>query len=349
MTVKIVHLFPKDALGGAETAARSMLDLNRPGFLFRIRYIAEPLNILPSGFIGIRLFGSTNNPLVYLIAVYLCVVDRPDVMIASLWRSIPVALLVKMLRPKMKLVIFLHSASPAHILDKYITLLALKVCDAVWADSASTLESRVGPRAGRKGKVISFVSGRKEIRAGRRYQGPRFVFWGRLTRDKGLDVALRFIALVRAEYQDVKFDIWGPDRGEGANIRAMIEDLGLQCTVQLKGELSRSEIRSVASSYSFYLQLSRREGMAMSVVEAMQEGLIPIVAAVGEIGSYCQTGINSLVVDPNDLQRSVEDIGTLIREPGRFEALSASAISTWADAKEYGEDVLENAARLVRQ
>ncbi|MES0217176.1 glycosyltransferase [Mesorhizobium sp. C280B] len=348
MVIKVMHLLPKDGLGGAETAARSMRDLSRPGFSFRLQYIVEPTSVASRGFRRFRI-ARVNNPLAHLVSVYRIVVAHPDVLIASLWPSMPVAMLMKVLRPRMKLVVFLHSALPAHAVDNFLTLLALKICDEVWADSAKTLESRVGQRADTRRRVISFVVARTGVRSVSQYRGPRFVFWGRLTHDKGIDVALKFIRLIREKYPNAKFDIWGPDKGERANIEAQIKNSGLEGVVRLMGELDRSEISAIAAEYSFYLQLSRREGMAMSVVEAMQQGLVPVVTAVGQIGSYCKPGMNSLIVDPEDLGKSVEDLDKLIQIPGRFEDLSASAFTTWADAKEYGDDVLEGIAKLMQR
>ncbi|MER9445688.1 glycosyltransferase family 4 protein [Mesorhizobium sp. M0340] len=348
MAIKVMHLLPKDTLGGAETAARSMRDLRRPGFSFRLQYIVETTSVASRGSRGIHI-ARVNNPLAHLVALYRIVVAHPDVLIASLWPSMLLAMFAKVLRPRMKLVVFLHSALPAHALDNLLTLLALKICDEVWADSPKTLESRVGQRTAGRGRVISFVVARTGVRSVSQYGGPRFVFWGRLTHDKGIDVALKFICLMQAKYPNAKFDIWGPDKGERANIEEQVKELGLEGAVRLMGELDRSEISTIAPEYSFYLQLSRREGMAMSVVEAMQQGLVPVVTAVGQIGSYCKSGVNSLIVDPESLGKAVEELDNLIQIPGRFEELSASAFTTWADAKEYREDVLDNTAKLMQR
>ena len=44
-------------------------------------------------------------------------------------------------------------------------------------------------------------------------------------------------------------------------------------------------IKKLANA-SFYLQTSKFEGFAMSVVESMMMGLVPVVTPVGEIGRY---------------------------------------------------------------
>ena len=59
-------------------------------------------------------------------------------------------------------------------------------------------------------------------------------------------------------------------------------------------------IRKYAKNASFFIQLSSYEGMAMSVSESMQLGLIPIVTNVGQIKIYCKNLFNSLTYHDNE-------------------------------------------------
>ncbi|EAA7092216.1 glycosyl hydrolase family 1, partial [Salmonella enterica subsp. enterica] len=85
--------------------------------------------------------------------------------------------------------------------------------------------------------------------------------------------------------------------GELANITSTIESFGLSSKVKYKGVLKYNEVDDVLKKYDIYLQLSLYEGMAMSVVTALQAGLIALVSAVGEIPNYIEDGVNGVLFD----------------------------------------------------
>jgi glycosyltransferase involved in cell wall biosynthesis len=97
----------------------------------------------------------------------------------------------------------------------------------------------------------------------------------------------------------------------------------------------------------FYLQTSIYEGMAMSVVEAMQLGLLPVVTPVGEIGSYCRDGGNAVVV--NNDERAVADVLHLLTDPAAYGTLRQQAIEEWLDKPLYRESVLAACEALTQQ
>jgi glycosyltransferase involved in cell wall biosynthesis len=114
--------------------------------------------------------------------------------------------------------------------------------------------------------------------------------------------------------------------------------LGLGDAVQLLGGMDFSAIRLVADEASFYLQTSVLEGMAMSVVEAMQLGLVPVVTPVGEIAHYSHHGENAVVV--TDDVAAVADVLALLEDDERYQAMRKQAMATWADKPLYKDSVL---------
>lgn len=76
--------------------------------------------------------------------------------------------------------------------------------------------------------------------------------------------------------------------------------------------------------------------MAMSVIEAMVLGLVPVVTPVGEIPRYCHNGINAVLVDQSvDAAREVLE---LLNAPDRYKEVSQAARATWAGQRLYAED-----------
>jgi glycosyltransferase involved in cell wall biosynthesis len=89
------------------------------------------------------------------------------------------------------------------------------------------------------------------------------------------------------------------------------------------------------------------EGMAMSVVEAMQLGLVPIVTPVGEPARYCRNMENAVIF--SDFDQAVDEVCRLIDEPELYAKVSRAAVATWTDAPIYADDFVAAATELWRR
>jgi len=87
--------------------------------------------------------------------------------------------------------------------------------------------------------------------------------------------------------------------------------------------------------------------MAMSVVEAMQLGLVPVVTPVGEIASYCTDNQNSIIVKHDE--DAVRRIRDLIAHPGAYERLARNAQTCWQARPLYRDSVLSACRELAGQ
>jgi glycosyltransferase involved in cell wall biosynthesis len=244
---------------------------------------------------------------------------------------------VKALRPRTRLVVFLHNIRDSNWVDAALTRAAARVADSIWADSVSTATQRLGPGSASRVRPISFLTTRIDKVAGDR-AAAQFITWGRLHPRKRIGLALEFFALVHARHPDARFAIIGPDRGEQPMLEAKVAELGLSDAVRFLGPADLSEIARHAASASFFVQTSRFEGMGMAVVEAMQLGLVPVVTPVGEIGTYVEDGRNGIwFTDP---QAACERIGQLLAEPAAYRALSQAAADTWRGRPLYGDEFI---------
>ena len=167
---------------------------------------------------------------------------------------------------------------------------------------------------------------------------PVFVFWGRIHAQKGLDRALGIFSKVHAQQPSARFIVISPDGGDLNRIQNLVDVLGLGGAVQFMKGLDFSGIQQIARQASFYLQTSETEGMAMSVVESMQLGLVPVVSPVGEIANYARHGENAVVV--TDDSAAVSDVMNLVDDDLRFQALRQRAIATWANQPIYKDSVV---------
>ena len=96
-------------------------------------------------------------------------------------------------------------------------------------------------------------------------------------------------------------------------------------------------IANEARNSSFFLQLSLNEGLAMSTLEAMQFGLIPIVTNVGEIKNYCIHNMNSIIY--SNLNNTSKEVINLINNKKQMEKLRNNALKKWINTTTYKEDI----------
>lgn len=332
----VIHLIPYDGIGGVERAAASMRTTSTESIDFHVATIFPP-SAAKSRWVAW-------NPWHFLrTAVNLCRI-RPNVLIVSLWRAYAVGIVVKLLRPELRLVVFLHFPHDVHTPDRFLTRLAARLACRVWADSQETLTQRLPGLVADKGQVISFVTYRIPALPAMSV-GPTFVFWGRLHAQKGLNRALRIFAAILAERPAARFWIVGPDGGDLGRVQGEVAALRLGDAVQFMGPKDFAGIREVASNASFYLQTSKLEGMAMSVVEAMQFGLVPVVTPVGEIAHYCRVGYNAVVVQ-DDLM-AVTEVLAMLNNNSLFQEVRANAIATWENMPLYKDSVFAACREII--
>lgn len=327
----IVHLIPYDGTGGVESAARSVPENFREDLNFSIEYIFTK---------------NSKLPFAYFTMARKLLVKKPDLIILSLWRSCIVGLMVWCFSRKSKIVLMLHCPEHAHLVDKILTILTRLIASEVWADSKSTLDTRLSKTERVQSKIISFMSNKLEPVTPLN-PTKNFIFWGRLHKHKGLEQSIKIFSDIKADIPDASFIIIGPDGGEKKKLLELTKHLNITNSVSFLGEKTFSEIKALAVNTSFYIQTSILEGMAMSVVEAMQLGLIPIVNPVGEIKNYCQNNLNAILVDNNHSPNI--QILNLYSDGESFQQTRKNAIDTWLNQNTYADSIMDAASSLLRE
>ncbi|WGM41129.1 glycosyltransferase family 4 protein [Caulobacter sp. NIBR1757] len=337
----LLHVLPHDGVGGAEIAARQAARA-APGEVTvavlsgGVEGPASPNRFSLKGF-------SPLDP-VAAIRAGLLALDHP-VAVFSLWKSALAMLATAALSPRTRRVLFLHSDRRVHLADRLATGLQARLAHEVWADCRRSLEGLGGLMpAGKATRVISFMAGRLTATT-RGAPRPRFIFWGRLTPLKRIDRAIALFAEIARDRPDAIFTIIGPDDGSAAGLRAQVAALDLADKVVFAGARSLDEIAALAADHDIFLQLSEQEGAAMSLIEAMQLGLVPVVTPVGEMGAYVRP-LETGVVYENQGQ-AVADIGRILADVRLFDRIGAAAVDHWRDARLYHEDLLVGARSLA--
>ena len=334
---KVIHLIPFDGIGGVESAAHTMEGIEDSHLNFKVFYIFKKHSNKRNYLISlslIRIFKSVFE----LLSI------KPDLVIVSLWRSCIVAILFKLLSPKTKIILFLHYPNDYHLADKIFTKLMSLMSYSLWADSKDTLNSRISSFPGDTSDVISFVARRLQPIAQNTVK-PNFIFWGRLHEQKCIERAINIFAIIQSKYPEATYTIIGPDGGELAKLKNQVSEMGIQESVIFTGPQNINSIIEFSSNSSFYLQTSKLEGMAMSVVEAMQLGLLPVITPVGEIKNYCKDSVNSLYIIDNE--RVSQSIFNLLRDRNLYNVMKDRAIAHWQNHETYSESVIRASKKVL--
>lgn len=331
---RIIHLIPQDGLGGVESAARSFAVDGH--VQIQVWFMAGASLLRSSAIREVAPLSRLNSIKPYFLSLFQLWKVNPEIVIVSLWRARLVGLIYKMLRPRVRLVSMIHSTRFTHVVDKWITHASVWVAEEVWFDSQAALSVFRGLGA-KRSRVISFLvritNSTSAIVAQRRID---FAFWGRLAPGKDVPRAIAIFDQVKRKFPVGYFYIYGPDDGDLGSIVKAISASADPGSIRLMGTKLAGEFPSPIPECTFFLMTSNAEGMAVSVVEAMQLGLIPIVTPVGEIPNYCVDGVNALLVSDDDL--IVPSIISLAQNAELLSEMSESASSFWLDKVDYGAD-----------
>ena len=153
----------------------------------------------------------------------------------------------------------------------------------------------------------------------------RIIYVGRIIEEqKRISRVVDLCRLLAARGIKYEFTIAGsgPDLPAA---RAALQDVK---EVRFLGEVSNSEVPALLRSHDIFVLLSDYEGLPLSLLEAMGQGVIPVV-------SDLQSGIREVVSDRNGVRISVGDVAaaanaviSLAASPLKFAELSASASET---------------------
>lgn len=127
---------------------------------------------------------------------------------------------------------------------------------------------------------------------------PVFIYIGRLLESKGIEDAIRGLALLRSDYPKLRFLVYGKETEKGyrAKLEKLVSDNGwdfvkfMGITNDVPAALKQGDISILAS---------RSEGYAISVLEAATAGKPVIATRAGAIPDIVEDGKSGILVDWN--------------------------------------------------
>lgn len=149
----------------------------------------------------------------------------------------------------------------------------------------------------------------------------------RLLRAKGLFDLLDAAERVCADRPDVRFHIAG-DGPAMAELRARIAGLGPATHVELLGH--RRDVQALLRDATVFCLPSHHEGVPLSLLEAMSQGVPCVTTAVGGVPDAVTDGTDALLVDPHDVDGLAAALGRVLDDPGLAARLGAAGAATVA-------------------
>ena len=185
--------------------------------------------------------------------------------------------------------------------------------------------------------------------AGPESGAPYFLYVGRLKHYKGVDVALRALAIARDQMPELTLRIAGS--GDDLDrLRRVALELGLTEHVRFLGYVAEADKRALLQGAVANVFPSPKEGWGMTIVEAAACGT-PSVASdsPGLRDSVCH-GETGFLVPHGDAVSLADRMVTLARDPALASRLGASArryseTLTWEDAADQTEQHLSELVR----
>jgi glycosyltransferase involved in cell wall biosynthesis len=140
-------------------------------------------------------------------------------------------------------------------------------------------------------------------------------------------LAVRVVALLAQNLQDVRLVMMGPDKGDGS-LESLIDlalKLGVQDQVLCPGHIPKNEIPPRLHQGDIFLNTPRVDNTPVSVMEAMACGLCIISTNVGGIPYLLEDGKDAILVPDDDQAAMAEAVYRLLSEEGLAERLSSNA------------------------
>ena len=157
-----------------------------------------------------------------------------------------------------------------------------------------------------------------------RTESPTFLYVGRLKRYKGVDVAIRALALARRERPELTLDIAGTG-GDSARLGQIARELGQGGHVRFLGFVSEERKRELFRSTWANLFPSPKEGWGLTVMEAAACGTPSLASDSPGLRDSVRHGETGYLVPHGDVAAFAKGMLQLAGDPALVARLGAAA------------------------
>jgi D-inositol-3-phosphate glycosyltransferase len=158
---------------------------------------------------------------------------------------------------------------------------------------------------------------RREIGYG---SGRLLLYVGRLERLKGVDIAIRALALLRdRRHDDVRLLILGEDSHEGdesekQRLKGIADELGVRDRVDFVGSVAHHELPYFYAAADVCVMPSYSESFGLVALEAQACGCPVVASGVSGLRSVVRDEVSGYLIDEHDPAAYAERIGRLLAD-----------------------------------
>lgn len=154
------------------------------------------------------------------------------------------------------------------------------------------------------------------------------LFLGRLGKAKGAPTLVSALARLEAERVDWRAVIAGD--GNASGLLSVAGSKNIAHKIDFPGWVESALVPQLLAQADVLVLPSEAEGLPVAVLEAFAWGLPVVATAVGSLSDILDSGVNGLVVPPNDDKSLAAALVTLARDPTLRSRLGACAQRCWA-------------------
>jgi alpha-1,3-mannosyltransferase len=165
------------------------------------------------------------------------------------------------------------------------------------------------------------------VRAGEKQNLFRWIYWGRLSRNKRVDLVIDYAADARRRGFPVDLLICGKDfDGLMPELQSQVTRLGMQDYVRFEAFLDDAALRAELETRSVYITASEHEGFGLSVVEAMAAGLIVVCRDMVPLNSFFEHGRSGWLLQFDGAAEDLDRLAQLMRStPAEAQSMSTAS------------------------
>jgi len=136
---------------------------------------------------------------------------------------------------------------------------------------------------------------------------------GNLVPEKGFDILLRAISILKPEHPDIQLKIAGSGP-QFTHLSAICKDLQIEENVQFLGQVRHEEIPSLFQRAGVFCLSSLREGNPNVVLEALSTGLPVASTPVGGVPEMIQKNMNGLLSPDFSAENLAQTISSVMAQ-----------------------------------